>query len=249
MKRSLFCVLLVVLIASCAFAAASNDMTAKEILDRMDELMDFDSCIMSATMVNTDRLGSTSMVFTTYQKGDGDTLLVVTQGPDKGQKILRLDSDIYIYYPDADEVIRLSSSGLKNSFLGSDFSYEDLTGDDDYDSRYESSLEDNVAVDGVECYAILMKARKSSETYQMERVYVDVSTFLPVKFEMYSKSGKLLKSMYYSNYIEDKGSFFPGSIKVVNAVKKNSYSDITIDSLSFGEDLDPSMFDKEELAW
>ena len=115
-------------------------MDAKEIVDRMEEVMDFDSATFSATMKNTDRLGETNISFDTYQRGNGDTLLIVTSGFDKGQKVLRLNDEIYIFYPEAEEIIRLSSSGLKNAFLGSDFSYEDLTGDDDYASRYNYEL-------------------------------------------------------------------------------------------------------------
>jgi len=244
MKRTLFTIVIVMLCACAAFA-----VDPKEIMDRVEELMDFETCIMSATMVNTDKLGSTSMVFTTCEKGNGDTVLEVTDGPDKGQKILRLDNDIYIYYPDADEIVRLSSSGLKNSFLGSDFSYEDLTGDDDYDSRYDLTLEENEKVEGEDCHVILLKAKKSSETYQMQRVYVRVSDNLPVQFCMYSKSGKLMKVMYYTDWIEENGIHMPGHIKVVNSIKKNSYSDITIDSISFNVEIDESKFSKEEMAW
>lgn len=224
-------------------------ITAQEILDNMEEKMNFDSAIMSMTMVNTDNLGSTSMVFNTSQKGNGDTILVVTEGPDKGQKILRLNNDIYIYYPDAEEVIRLSSSGLKNSFLGSDFSYEDLTGDDNYSTRFNSSVEDTIQVDGTVCYVIRLEAKKTSETYQLQKVYISINSYLPVKFEMYSKSGKLLKTMTYSNYVEKNGVWYPTQIKIVNAVKKNSSSYITVTDLQFNVTLDESKFNKEELAW
>ncbi len=244
MKRTLFTIMIMLLCAFAAFAVDPN-----EIMDRVEELMDFETCIMSATMVNTDKLGSTSIVFTTYEKGNGDTILEVTDGPDKGQKILRLDNDIYIYYPDADEIVRLSSSGLKNSFLGSDFSYEDLTGSNDYKSRYDLTLEANQTIDGEDCYVILLKAKKSSETYQMQRMYVRVSDNLPVQFGMYSKSGKLMKVMYYTDWIESDGIYMPGHIKVVNSIKKNSYSDVNIDSISFNEKIDEKKFDKDEMAW
>ncbi len=241
--------ILVLVLLTCAFNIFASEQSAQDLLDKMEQLMDFDSAIMSMTMVNTDRLGSTSMVFTTSQKGNGDTILVVTEGPDKGQKILRLNNDIYIYYPDAEEVVRLSSSGLKNSFLGSDFSYEDLTGDDDYSKRFNSSIEATVEVDGLACYVVRLEAKKSSETYQLQKVYIAVDSNLPVKFEMYSKSGKLLKTMSYLDFVQQSGVWYPTHIKVINAVKKNSYSDITITDLNFNVALDESKFNKEELSW
>lgn len=236
------------LVLVCALLSLSA-VTSGEILDCMEERMDFESAVFSATLVNTDRFGETTLSFDTYQKGDGDTLLTVTSGSDRGQKILRLGDEIYVYYPDADETIRLSSSGLKDSFLGSDFSYEDVTGDDDYDKRYTHTLLDDETVDGRECYTVSLKAKKSSETYQTQIIWVDRETLVPVKMELSSRSGKLLKTVRYSDYITDGDTYFPGRIEIVNAVKKNSSSLMTVDTIEFDTVLDDSLFDIGELSW
>lgn len=244
MKKILIFTLLLICLITSVFALES-----KEILDRMEKEMDFSSASFSATIVNTDKLGSTKLTFDTYQKGNGDTLLSVTSGSDKGQKILRLDEEIYIFYPNADEIIRLSSSGLKESFLGSDFSYEDLTGDDEYDERYSHSLSGEETLNDIDCFVISMDAKKRSETYQKETIYIAKDSFLPVKMSLYSKSGRLLKEIYYSNYITDNGTHYPTHIEITNAVKKSSYSVMDITSISFGVELDDDLFNKEELAW
>lgn len=244
MKKILIFTLLLICLITSVFA-----LDSKEILDRMEKEMDFSSASFSATIVNTDKLGSTKLTFDTYQKGNGDTLLIVTSGSDKGQKILRLDEEIYIFYPNADEIIRLSSSGLKESFLGSNFSYEDLTGDDEYDERYSHSLSGEETLNDIDCFVISMDAKKRSETYQKETIYIAKDSFLPVKMSLYSKSGRLLKEIYYSNYITDNGTHYPTHIEITNAVKKSSYSVMDITSISFGVELDDDLFNKEELAW
>ena len=244
MKKILIFTLLLICLITSVFA-----LDSKEILDMMEKEMDFSSASFSATIVNTDKLGSTKLTFDTYQKGNGDTLLIVTSGLDKGQKILRLDEEIYIFYPNADEIIRLSSSGLKESFLGSDFSYEDLTGDDEYDERYSHSLIGEETLNDIDCFVISMDAKKRSETYQKETIYIAKDSFLPVKMSLYSKSGRLLKEIYYSNYITDNGTHYPTHIEITNAVKKSSYSVMDITSISFGVELDDDLFNKEELAW
>ena len=74
-----------------------------------------------------------------HRKG-GDALVEITSGPDRGQKVLRQSSNIYLFYPDAEEVIWLKGSALKDSMMGSDFSYEDLTNDKTLADRYTSEL-------------------------------------------------------------------------------------------------------------
>lgn len=225
------------------------NLTADQIVDAMTTAMDYQDATFSATLVNTDRLGSTSLTFDTYQNARDDTLLVVTEGADAGQKILRLDDDIYLYYPDADEIIRLSGSSLKNAFLGTDFSYEDLTGDDDYTSRFTSTLNGTESIDGVSCYVITLTAKKLSEPYQMEKMWIDQQRFIPLKTVLYSKSGKLLKVMTYQEYLHDGDVWFPGSIHVTNAVKKGNSSVMTVTNATFNKGVDPSLFKKETLAW
>lgn len=243
MKRLIGAILILLSIASALCAAE-----ASEIVERMEEVMDFDSAVFSSTMVNRDRLGETTLTFDTYEKGDGDTLLIVTAGADRGQKMLRLEDDIYIYYPDADEVIRLSGSALKNSFLGSDFSYEDLTGDDDYDERYELELAGMEEFGGRQCYHVVFIAKQLSETYQRQEMLIDSERYVPLKSSLMSRSGRLLKEIYFSDYIEGE-ALMPGRIEVVNAVKKGSSSLVTITDCRFNTRLDESLFSKEELSW
>ena len=238
-----------VLVLSLVAVPSVFALEVAEIVDRMEAVMDFDSATFSAKLENTDRLGTTTLSFDTYQKGNGDTLLAVASGFDKGQKILRLGDEIYVYYPDADEIIRLSDSGLKSSFLGSDFSYEDLTGDDDYEKRYDYKLLGEKEEAGTECYEVEFTAKKLSETYQKQVMLIDKERFVPLKASLYSRSGKLLKEIYYSDYIEDDGILFPTVVSTQNAIKKSNKSQMSVFDLSFNKKLDDSLFDKEELSW
>ncbi len=230
-------------------AGILSAMDAKEIVDRMEKAMDVEDAYLHAYLENTDRFGTLRSEFDTYRNADGDTLLIVTDGPDRGQKILRLSDDIYIYYPDADETIRLSSSGLKESFLGSDFSYEDLTGNDEFDERYDYSLEGTEDYNGISCYRILFNAKSLSETYQKQEVLVDCERFVPLRSRLFSRSGKLLKEIFYDRYVETDGIIYPTYMKVENSVKKDNYSTVTILEFDFDGEIDDGLFSKEELSW
>ena len=187
--------LIITLIIITSALTAIGAESAKDIIDRMDEVMDFESLSFSATMKNTDRLGTTVQSFSAVQNSDGDTLMTVTSGLNKGQKILRLDDEIYIYYPDADEIIRLSGSGLSDSFLGSDFSYEDLSGDDDYNKRYDYELKGSETYGDIDCHLISFTAKKLSETYQKMEILIDKERYVPIVERLYSKSGRLMKTI------------------------------------------------------
>ena len=92
MKKLL--IVLIILTVTTTFISAES---AKDIIGKMEEVMDFDTLSFSATIKNSDKMGSTSQKFDAIQNSNGDTLLTVTSGMDKGQKILRLSNEIYIY--------------------------------------------------------------------------------------------------------------------------------------------------------
>lgn len=239
--------LIITLIIITSALTALGAESAKDIIDRMDEVMDFETLSFSATMKNTDRLGITVQSFSAVQNSDGDTLMTVTSGLDKGQKILRLDDEIYIYYPDADEIIRLSGSGLSDSFLGSDFSYEDLSGDDDYNKRYDYEFKGSETYGDIDCHLISFTAKKLSETYQKMEILIDKERYVPIVERLYSKSGRLLKTIYYDGYTD--APCFPTIVRTENAVKKSNRSEMTISEIVFNRNLDESLFDREEFAW
>ena len=75
--------LIITLIIITSALTALSAESAKDIIDRMDEVMDFETLSFSATMKNTDRLGTTVQSFSAGQNRDGDTLMTVTAGLDK----------------------------------------------------------------------------------------------------------------------------------------------------------------------
>ena len=242
MKKTLLFFILLLITISIVSA-----QSAKNIIDKMEEVMDFTTLSFNATIKNTDKMGSTTQSFEAIQNSNGDTLLTVTSGMDKGQKILRLSDEIYIYYPDADEIIRLSDSGLSGSFLGSDFSYEDLSGDDDYDKRYNYDLKGDEEYNGIDCFCISFNAKKLSETYQKMEILIDKERYVPIVERLYSKSGRLLKTIYYDGYSDE--PYFPSKVKTENAVKKSNKSEMNVTNIVFNKKIDNSLFDKEEFAW
>ena len=77
---------------------------------------------------------------------------------------------------------------------------------------------------------------------------IDKERYVPLKQSLFSRSGKLLKEIYYSDYT-DSQPLYPTSIRTQNAVKKSNHSELEITKLSFNKKLDESIFDKEEISW
>ena len=102
-------------------------ITANEIIRKMEQNENLSS-ISEGRFEITDNLGTRVTTFKSYEAANGDLMLEFTNPEDAGQKILRLENEIYLYFPDAEEIIHLQGDALKDRVMGSDFSYEDLRG-------------------------------------------------------------------------------------------------------------------------
>ncbi len=76
-----------------------------------------------------------------WTRGMNDALVRFTApAKDAGNATLKLDRDTWVYNPRLNQVIKLPASMMSQSWMGSDFSYDDLAKSDDLLTQYTSSV-------------------------------------------------------------------------------------------------------------
>ncbi len=121
-------------------------------------------------------------------------------------KILEPD-DQWLYLPALGKVKRISSSNKSGPFLGSEFAYEDITGNEVGKYSWEFvALEpcgDNAA--GQECFKLESYPKYEHSGYTKRTVWTDTEHFRLQKVEYYDRKGDLLKTQTvhdYSQYLD-----------------------------------------------
>ncbi len=240
-------------IVIAAFAAGSAAPlvaeSAEDIVAKMESNQIYTTAKSGIKLAVTNKFGVTQNEFTTYSRKGGDVLIAITSGPDKGQKVLRLKQSVYLYYPDAEEVIWLKGSALKDSMMGSDFSYEDLTNDRTILSRYGVESLGTETVDGVDCARVMLTAKTRNETYARQELWIDTRTYVARKSILYSASGKPIREMVASDIRTVSGKNVPFKSVMRDLLKKNSSTEMTIESIEIGLPLAEKYFNREELSW
>ena len=199
-----------------SFIAPAFSLTAEEVAVKYEENSNYETSITDATLIITDNLGTSKQSLRSYDDGNGNTLIEITEGPDRGQKVLRKDQSIYLYYPDADQIIRLQGSSLKESFMGSDFSYEDLSSDNSIINNYHTEIID----EDESTYTLFLTAKTRSMTYQKEELVVDKNNFYLLRATLKSASGRDLRSLVNSDFEEIKGHYVAKKSVMIDLIKK-----------------------------
>jgi outer membrane lipoprotein-sorting protein len=129
MKRNAILLALVLAFPFLSTAALSA-LTGEEILARMDLNKAFTTISYTAKMQIAQ--GSVVRMKTMKAKAtsDGKAIVEFTNPEDKGIKYLKIDKNLWIYYPEEDDTVPISGHLLKEGMMGSDVSYEDALEED-----------------------------------------------------------------------------------------------------------------------
>lgn len=248
MKRLTALTILAAIVGLLA-AATVAAQSAEEIVRRMEDNQRFRTQEAEGSLVITDRFGSRTKTFLSYAQGQERMLLVFTNPEERGQKILRLEDEIYLYFPDAEEIIRLQGAALKESVMGSDFSYEDLTGEKSVLDLYDAKLLGSETLEGREHHLVELKAKGRGVAYPLQKLWVDARAFIPRKAEHYALSGRLLKTLEVLETRQVAGRTVMSRAIMRDAMKRNSSTEFRIDRIKLDEPLPANIFSLEALSW
>ncbi|MBA7553551.1 hypothetical protein ES705_46144 [subsurface metagenome] len=176
-------------------------------------------------------------------------LIEFTSVEEEGMKILRTRDEIYLFYPDAEELIRMQGAALKESVMGSDMSYEDMTGGRTLLQSYKVKLEGTEEIDGAPCYKVSMEAKKKGVPYYKQIMWIDKELFIYRKIHKFSRSGKLLKEIICDDVRQVSGKNIAFHMVLKDTMKRNSSTEFVINDIQINIPLKASIFSLEELTW
>jgi len=248
MKRCLI-LLAIVLAAPCIVPAPLSALTGEEILARMDVNKVFTTISYTAKM----QIAQGSVVRTKTMKAkatsDGKAIVEFTNPEDKGIKYLKIDKNLWIYYPEEDDTIPISGHLLKEGMMGSDVSYEDALEEDALAEAYTIQVSpEDASFEGKPCYLVILNAKKDTAPYQTRKIWVDKVSFVGWKAEMYAKSGKLLKESVVLEVKRIGNADFATKVRMTNALVPNRYTVFEMSEVVLNPKLDPSIFSKRFLS-
>lgn len=221
-------------------------ITGEEVIRRSDDLQSFDTVKSAGKMIATDRFGTIESSFISWSRGDDEFLLEFTNIEEAGQKVLRVDGDIYLYDPDAEETLRMSGSALKDSMFG-DISYEDVSEGNDTLDDYDAELLGEEEVDGVLCYRVKLTAKTRSVPYAIQELWIGTEDFVMRRGEFYSRRGTFLKELRVLAVTEVEGKVILSHMILEDKIRGDSSTELIMSDIEVNLPLDDRMFTEEAL--
>jgi outer membrane lipoprotein-sorting protein len=237
-----------ILIISVLFLLSFADPDAKVILEKVDKNMSSKNRIIESEIIIHGRRASRTITSISYSVGDKQSFTEYLTPPrEQGTKMLKLENALWIYSPSTDRIIQISGHMLRQSVMGSDLSYEDMMDDRKLTEIYSAALQGNETIDGRNTFVLELIAKVDDAAYHSQKVWIDTERFVPLKQEMFAKSGQLLKRTSLSDVKLVEGRWFPMSMVYKDVLKDGDGTEFRIKSAKFDQDIPEYIFTKAAL--
>ena len=227
----------------------SDDVPVQDIIQAMDENLNAKSRVMTSKMIVHGRRSSRTIESRNWVVGIDQAFTEYLSPPrEAGTKMLKLYDKLWTYSPQTDRVIQISGHMLRQSVMGSDMSYNDMMEDRPLEELYKATMEGSVLIDGRDHWIMHLEAKVKGLSYPKRRAWIDKEFLLPMKEELYAKSGKLLKTSTMDGIKKVQGRWFPSRFIFKDELKRNSKgTEWLIDDIEFDVDIPESRFSKAKL--
>lgn len=231
-----------------AVLAVGDDVpTGREILEKVDQNMAADTRIATTKMVIHGRRGSRTVVSKSWVQGDKKAYTeYLSPAREAGTKMLKLKDSLWMYSPSTDRTIRISGHMLRQSVMGSDLSYEDMMEDKILAEIYAAKITGAEIIDEIDCWIVELTAEEDV-AYQKRKVWVDKERYVPIRQELFAKSGKLLKKMDLTDFKKSDGRWYPTRMIFKDVLKTGSGTEFINESVQFDAEIPEHLFSKAGL--
>jgi outer membrane lipoprotein-sorting protein len=229
-------------------AVAARAQSADEILAKVDANVSYGSIRYTGRMEITIAGESRSKTMQALSQGTTKAFVEFTNPEDRGVRYLKRDKNMWIYFPNEQDTVKISGHLLKEGMMGSDVSYEDALESSDYKARYNASLKPEDSIGGRRCYVVELTAKVDTAAYDRRVLWVDAERFIALKQEMYAKSGKLLKVSNTLQVDRLGERWFPSSVDYVSKLRNNTRTVFTMSNVSLDVPVADSQFSMSALT-
>lgn len=246
MKKLIFILAALSLSATMVFAQSAED-----IVRASRERIKADTVSTRSRMMITAKDGSVTErlldQYTSKAEGSNKTV-VVFQKPASvaGTRFLTISSpgkidDRWIFLPSLGKVRRIAAGEGSGSFMGTDMSYDDISSMDRDVSLDTYAILRDETLDGKVCWVIEAKPKDPSYQYSRMVGWIEKSTYVSLKMELYDKKGSLVKVMEILGTKDVQGKLTPIVTKMSTIQAKTSTT-IYVDIIKYNDPIPASVF-------
>ena len=223
--------------------------TAKEIVQSADAKMRGNTS-QAQIVIQTIRLTwSREMTVKTWMKGTSFAIILI-QAParEKGIAYLKRKKEVWNWIPVLEKTIKLPPSMMSQSWMGTDFTNDDLVKESSLVNDYDHSIIGDTVIAGRICYKIQMLPRpEAAVVWGKLIVCIDKKDLLEMQTYFYDEDGSLVSTMNASDVKTMDGRLIPTRFEMIPADKPGQKTVMIYKSVQYDRPLEDGFFTAEKM--
>ncbi len=222
--------------------------TAIEIIKKVDQKMRGNYSYQELEMKIIRPDWERSIAMKSWSKGTVYSMILITfPAKEKGQVFLKRDKEMWNWVPSIERMIKIPPSMMMQSWMGSDFTNDDLVRESSIVVDYEHSLLGEEEVDGVVCWKMLLDPKPEAPVVWGKIISWVGKDYNQRKVEYYDEDGYLINIMNSSNIKLMGDREIPTYMEMAPADEENKKTVINILSATFDEPIPDNFFSQQNM--
>ena len=239
-----FVMIFFMLLPSAPALSEDAKISSEAILNHVDDLFRGNSSYATMTMKVVTRHYTREITLEGWTRGKDYSLIrVLSPLKEKGTATLKAGNNIWNYLPKVKRVIKIPSSMMGCSWMGSHFTNDDLIKESRMADDYEHSITFDGTREGVEMIDLeLIPKPEAAVVWGKVVVSVRKKDLVPVKIDYYGERLDLERTMVFIDIREMGGRLLPSVLRINPADKPQEYTQIIYKEIAFDIELADSFF-------
>jgi outer membrane lipoprotein-sorting protein len=247
MKRILGIIFILV---STSSISAQNKLSAKEIMIKADELMrGVKTTKAEMTITSVRPKWTREMRMKTWSKGTKLSMILMTYpAKEKGTSFLMKDKEVWNWIPTIERTIKLPPSMMMQSWMGTDFTNDDLVKQSSIIEDYDHKILGDANVGNESCYKIeLIPHEDAAVVWGKLIIFVSKKNFFQLRVNFYDEDEELVNVMKASNIKKLGGKLLPSKMEIIPQDKKGQKTIMEYTRLEFDLPIDDNFFTVQKM--
>ena len=240
---------LILIVATCLIlsigpAFSETDPKAIELLERVDNLYQQDNSHAVMTMEISTPDFSRSMSMESWALGlDYSLVRVLEPKKERGVSTLKRENDMWNYLPKIKKVLKVPPSMMMGSWMGSDFTNDDLMREGSWVDEFDVALSEDDSR-----YTLDLVAKPNTVTvWGKMQIIIDKSNLMPIKQTYFDEDGSPMREMIFSEVKSFSGVMLPTVMELKPLNKPENVTRVIYESMEFNVDIDEDFFSLQNL--
>jgi outer membrane lipoprotein-sorting protein len=232
----------ILLLALPAFAAAEERTATQIVRDAIDHWRGLTSYTVMTMIIHRPDW-ERSMTMEAWTKGDDHSLVrVIEPKKDRGNGTLTDKNSMWTFSPKVNRVIKVPSSMMGQSWMGSDFSNKDISRVDDIIYQYDHAILETAIVDDVTVYRIESIPHEDAAVVWGSEVLMIREDHVVLEHAFYDQDGELVKTLTSLEIGEMGGRTIATRQRMVKTDEPDEWTEIAVDEVQYELELKDSLF-------